>query len=73
MAVGEVSDDTIVQLFLCDLLAGTIYNKDGQLYENIETTTEFNFTNTESTFGEYRGKTTILTLTENATKVRQSF
>ena len=67
IAISNVSDDTMVQLFLCDLLNGTIYNSGSALFET-ETTTNFSFSD-----GEYRGGTTIFTLTDNANKVRKSF
>ena len=66
VALSDVSDDTMVQLFLCDLLDGTIYNSNA-LFE-AETTTNFSFSDSE-----YRGGTKFFTLTENANKVRKSF
>ena len=67
VAISKVSDDTMVQLFLCDLLNGTIYNNNGVIFET-ETTTSFSFSDSE-----YRGGTTIFTLTDNANKVKKSF
>jgi len=44
VAKNDVKDDVLVQLFLCDLLNGTIYN-DNNLFQGKEYTTSFTYSN----------------------------
>jgi len=60
-----LSQDTIVQLFLCDILDNTIYNKPPQssaFDKDTEATTPFKYKKNGHGAGEYRARNEIYTI-----------